>query len=393
MPCSRAPAIRESIRLIDVGPERTDALSVSIADAVAIRGLDGEPSQQDASGAWIAWSWTTSPAPPRPDLTSLALHDDQMSLDVVETAERRRAASRRRTTRSASTCPARSQPPAARASRHRPPSPRRQHRCCRTTAWAAPPPSSPRSSRQASRRARPSPPSSSDSDLVEPDDSEPVEPEAQAPVDAADEGEGPVGQAPEDSDPDEDSDARQGASARQRTRQGRRRRGRRLRRSDSLRGIRMTTSHYPPVGTLIAGADVFYPALDQDDAHGCPARARQRAAGRRDFRSRPGIRLPRSAAERGLAGAGAPGGDDRRPLGRQRRSRPRTATAPASRRARISWPIPMSCGRCTTPICSEPIRSIWHREQSKQPPWQSAPTSPPVTLPDPARPSAMSCAD
>ncbi len=25
--------------------------------------------------------------------------------------------------------------------------------------------------------------------------------------------------------------------------------------------------HYPPVGTLIAGADVFYPALDQDDGH------------------------------------------------------------------------------------------------------------------------------
>jgi hypothetical protein len=25
--------------------------------------------------------------------------------------------------------------------------------------------------------------------------------------------------------------------------------------------------HYPPVGTLIAGADVFYPALDQDGGH------------------------------------------------------------------------------------------------------------------------------
>ena len=212
---------------------------------------------------------------------------------------------------------------------------------------------------------------STESDLVEPDDSEPVEPEAQAPVDARPtrardrSGKRPKTATPtktatpargpaEDVDDDVDV-AEVGQLARDQ--------------DDDV--------HYPPVGTLIAGADVFYPALDQDDGH---AALRELASVLLD----DGIFDPDQASDfleaqrsEGLPVPARQEGTTAVALGRQRRSRPRTATAPASRKARISWPIPMSCGRCTTPICNEPIQSIWHREQSKQPPCQSAPTFPP----------------
>ncbi len=229
----QAPAIRESIRLIDVGPERTDTLSVTIADAVAIHGLDGEPSQQeradmdrleldDISGASKA------------GLTTLALHDDQMSLDVVETAEVS-SSEPSAYDQGGEHVPGPFEPPAAPqpappavAAPAAPLLPDDSLGSAAAVEPAIEPASQPASEIVAAH--------SSESDLVEPDDSEPVEPEAQAPVDAADEGEGPVGQAPEDSDPDEDSDpARTRDPARTSTTMST------LRRSDSLRGIRMTT--------------------------------------------------------------------------------------------------------------------------------------------------------
>jgi hypothetical protein len=82
----QAPAIRESIRLIDVGQERADTLSVTIADAVAIHGLDGEPSQH-ARSDMDRLELDDIPGASKVELTTLALHDDQMSLDVVETVE------------------------------------------------------------------------------------------------------------------------------------------------------------------------------------------------------------------------------------------------------------------------------------------------------------------
>jgi hypothetical protein len=255
----QAPAIRESIRLIDVGPERTDTLSVTIADAVAVHGLDGEPSQQERA-EMDRLELDEISGTSKAGLTPLALHDDQMSLDVVETAE-----------------VSSSEPSAYDHGGEHAPGPFEPSATPQPSPAAVAPPAAPLSpddSLGSATAVEPaigpaSPPAiqpaneivaSPSSDLVEPDHSEPVEPEAQAPVDAVDEGEGPVGQAPEDSDPgkapgedkgpskdvDDDVDvAEVGQLARDQ--------------DDDV--------HYPPVGTLIAGADVFYPALDEDGGH------------------------------------------------------------------------------------------------------------------------------
>ena len=82
----QAPAIRESIRLIDVGQERGDAMSVAVADAVASRELDAEPWQHERSRTERPELDDVSSAA-KADLVSLALHDEQMNLDVVETVE------------------------------------------------------------------------------------------------------------------------------------------------------------------------------------------------------------------------------------------------------------------------------------------------------------------
>jgi hypothetical protein len=82
----QSPTMRESVRLIDVRQDETDAAPVSIADAVAIRGLDGEPLDDDQSGTERRELDDVAGASKK-DFTSLALHDDQMNLDVVETAD------------------------------------------------------------------------------------------------------------------------------------------------------------------------------------------------------------------------------------------------------------------------------------------------------------------
>jgi hypothetical protein len=252
----QAPTIRESIRLIDVGPERTDTLSVTIADAVAIHGLDGGPSQQeraemdrveldDISGASKA------------GLTTLALHDDQMSLDVVETAEVSSSEPSAydqggEHTPGPFVPPATPQPaPAAVAAPAAPLLPDSSLGSATANEPAIEPASQPASEIVASR--------SSDSELVEPVDSGPVEPEAQAPADAADEGEGPVGQAPEDSDPGKEPDKGPGEDVDEDVDV--------VEKAGQLARDQDDDVQYPPVGTLVAGADVFYPALDEDDGH------------------------------------------------------------------------------------------------------------------------------
>jgi hypothetical protein len=259
----QAPAIRESIRLIDVGQERADALSVTVADAVAIRGLDGEPWQHarsgmdrleldDIPGAWKA------------DLTSLALHDDQMSLDVVEAAE---VSSREPVyDHGGEHAPGPFEPPAAPqpapvavATPAAPLLPDDSLASTTATEPASEPASPPANQPIAAR--------SSDSDPVEPE-AQSLEPEAQAPVDAVDEGEGQVGQSPEGQDPGKNVDKGPGKNVDKGP-------GR-----DIDKGVDAAEDagkvardqdddvHYPPVGSLIAGADVFYPALDQDGGHG-----------------------------------------------------------------------------------------------------------------------------
>src|SRR5690606_25288259 len=79
----QAPAIRESIRLIDVAPEREDVLSVAVAEAVAGRGIDGRFPEHERSSTEL----DDIPRVAKADLTEVALQDDHMCLDVVETAE------------------------------------------------------------------------------------------------------------------------------------------------------------------------------------------------------------------------------------------------------------------------------------------------------------------
>jgi hypothetical protein len=83
----QSSVMKESFRVIDIVPDGADALPVSIADAVAMRGLDGElggehegrdggrPELDEVAGAATA------------DPASVTLRDGGMSLDVVETVD------------------------------------------------------------------------------------------------------------------------------------------------------------------------------------------------------------------------------------------------------------------------------------------------------------------
>ena len=112
---------------------------------------------------------------------------------------------------------------------------------------------------------------------------------------------------------------------------------------------------YPPVGTLVASADVLYPAVDQGTPR-CAARAGRRPAGRCHLRSRGDVR-----ARRG--GSGARACRRRRATSRRsarpvrtltsRRSRTHTTT-PATKTATTTWRTPGSRVSCTTPTCSRP---------------------------------------
>jgi hypothetical protein len=257
----QAPAIRESIRLIDVGQERADTLSATIADAVAIRGLDGEPSQHARSDMDRVELDDIAGAA-KVGLTGLALHDDQMSLDVVETAE---VSSRESSyDQGGEQQPDAFEPPAvpqpAPVAAAIPPAPLLPDASLAGTTASEPAsePVSPPASQPVAARST---------------DTVPVEPEAQAPVDVVDEGEG-IGQSPEAQPPDEAPGKEPGKVADK---------GKNIDKGqgkDIDKGVDAADDaakvardqdddvQYPPVGTLIAGADVFYPALDQDGGHG-----------------------------------------------------------------------------------------------------------------------------
>lgn len=256
----QSPTMRDSIRLIDVGPERADPLSLSIANAVAIRGLDGEPLQHarsgmdrleldDIPGAWKA------------DSTSLALPDDQMSLEVVETVDvsrgERSAYGQDGEQEPASLVPPAAVPqPAPAAVDDRAGSALPNDGLAGATAAEA-------VSEPASQPASQPVAWASDSDLVEVGGIEPVEPAARAPDETADKGEGQVGGSPEGRGPGKgagkDIDEGPGKDVDKEV--------------DAVKEVgRLTRDqdddvHYPPVGSLIAGADVLYPMLDQGAAH------------------------------------------------------------------------------------------------------------------------------
>jgi hypothetical protein len=266
----QSPTMRESIRLIEVGEERPDTLSVSVADAVALRGVDGEAWEHDRSGTELPVLDDIAGVT-KTDVASVALHDDQMNLDVVETADVWNSDP------SAYQHDVEPEPGPV-----EPPAPAVQPAPLASAEPAADP-MLPGDSLAAATAVEPAletaPPvvatwSTDTEPVIEP--AEPViEPEAQAPDDTANEGDGqdpPPAEdsaadhdAPEDDDPpendggleDEDDPeketAKQGDAAEEPTRGA-------LDQDDDV--------YYPAVGSLIAGADVLYPALDDDSAHG-----------------------------------------------------------------------------------------------------------------------------
>jgi hypothetical protein len=259
----QSPTMRESIRLIEVGEERPDALSVSIADAVAVRGLDGDPWAHDRSDTELPVLDDVAGAT-KTDVASVPLQDDQMDLDVVETADI-----------------SSSDPSAYHHEVEPEPGPVEPPATAAQPALAgAEPAAAPMLAADGLAGApavepalETAPPvvatwSTDTEPITEP--LEPViEPEAQAPDDTANEGDGQdpppaTGSAGEDDDPPEDDapehddvpekkPAKHGDAA-----------------EAPARGARDQDDDvaYPPVGCLIAGADVLYPALDDDSAHG-----------------------------------------------------------------------------------------------------------------------------
>jgi hypothetical protein len=259
----QSPTMRESIRLIEVGEERPDTLSVSIADAVALRAVDGEPWEHDRSGTELPVLDDIAGVT-KTDVASVALHDDQMNLDVVETAD------------VSSSDPSAYQHDVEAEPGPVPPSAGAIQPAPVVTELAAEP-ALPEGGLASGSVAVPAletaPPVvtvwPSETELVEPI-TPPVEVEAQPPDDTANEGDGqdppPAedsaadddapedGDIPEDDDPVEDGDApdKKGDAA-----------GNAPRARDQNDDV-----YYPAVGSLIAGADVLYPALDDDNAHG-----------------------------------------------------------------------------------------------------------------------------
>jgi hypothetical protein len=260
----QSPTMRESIRLIEVGEERPDALSVSIADAVAIRGLDGEPWEHDRSGMELPVLDDIA-GDSKTDLPSVALHDDQMNLDVVETAE-----------------VSSSEPSDY------------QHDVEPQPGPVAPPatPVQPAPVAVAEPAAEPALPGDSlagptveavlettpqaatawpsDTELVEPI----AEPQAQAPDDTASAGDGQdpqpsTGSAGEDVDPGEDDPAEDGGVPEDHDAPEKKAERKADAAEEATRSaLDQDDVYYPPVGSLIAGADVLYPALDQESAPG-----------------------------------------------------------------------------------------------------------------------------
>jgi hypothetical protein len=281
----QAPAIRESIRLIDVGQERGDAISVAVADAVVSRELEAEPWQQERSRAERPELDDVSSAA-KADLVSLALHDEQMSLDVVETVE---VSSKEPSVYGQGGVPEPvvAAPSAAAA---KPASATADDRSGAASADGSAADATGSVTETATEAAllpatqpaiepvvvtRPSDieligsgegdlVEPSEGDLVEPSEGDPgaqsPEPEAEAPDDAIDPGDErpPAGHAADKGGDkadkgfgkkaDKQADVAE-AAGKDATEQ-----------DDDV--------YYPPVGTLIAAADVLYPALDGGDAHG-----------------------------------------------------------------------------------------------------------------------------
>jgi hypothetical protein len=261
----QSPSMRETVRLIDVRQDGTDAAPVSIADAVAIRGLDGEPSEHDQSDTERRELDDVAGASKK-DPTSLALHDDQMNLDVVETADVVRA-DPSEYEQDAEPEPG---PVAPSAAVVQPP----PVVVAEPVAELALPEGSPGGAAvaEAVLETAPQPVAAwpTNTEVIEPI-TPPVEPEAQPADDSANASDGqdeqPASEGaaddrdlPEHDDVPEDDDVAEHGDAPDKKEDVV---GKAARARDEDEDV-----YYPAVGSLIAGADVLYPAVDHDEEHG-----------------------------------------------------------------------------------------------------------------------------
>ncbi|HEX5079810.1 MAG TPA: hypothetical protein VFV80_11725 [Geminicoccaceae bacterium] len=272
----QAPTMRESVRLIDIVPD-SDPTPVPIADAVAVRGLDGESWQHDGSAVQQP-ELEQIEAASSTDFKAVALHDEQMSLDVVETAAAPHAA------------PALPEPDAHQPATIAPVMPMPAAPAAPPTPMATLEPALPETAVAAP--AEPAPEAQSQTAPTWPTTPLPLEPtmpaaepEAPAPDGVADIGDdapdrpqsadqngGPKGNAGGKDKPGDkghgaaDHDADDGDDG-----FGAGHHGEQAGKGQAPAHARAAADHdvrYPPVGSLLASADVVYPEHDRGGAHG-----------------------------------------------------------------------------------------------------------------------------
>jgi hypothetical protein len=232
----QSPTMKDSIRVVDIAPEGADSQPVSIAEAVAHGGLDGgdtwgadglggtRPELDEVAGASIRASG------------DLAFEHDPLDLDRVETADA-----------AASDAPGyygnEVEEPATFEPAH-PEAP--------ASAPVAVEPAVEPVAAEAAPTAEPVPEQASALGTTWPDGSEPVVADGSAEAEALEEESTADDAPPKDvagGDEDEDQDEPDHAAGHGE-----------LDDDDDV--------YYPPVGDLIAGSDVLYPALDQAAAQG-----------------------------------------------------------------------------------------------------------------------------
>ncbi len=245
----QSPVMKDSIRLIDIVPDGADA-PVSVAEAVAVHGLEGgsweheggdRPQLDEVGGASTT------------DSGSLALHDDRMSLDVVEAAK---------TPDDAATTAYQNVEPETGAGP--PSSATAQPELAGATPQAAAP-ALPEDSYQASATVEPAPQAAPPVDTAWSSGVKPVEP---TPTDATDELAAQEPKQEPDQGADPDGGEQQGQQDQDKPVQS----GKPVQDADHHEQHAPAPDHddvyYPPVGSLVEGADVLYPALDQAAAQG-----------------------------------------------------------------------------------------------------------------------------
>jgi hypothetical protein len=232
----QSPAMKDSIRLIDIAPSGADGLPASIADVVTSGGLDDGGWEGDGPGAARQELDEVASASTRAS-GDFALERDPLDLDRVEA-----------TAAPAGAVPGHDEGEGEVAATAAPAAPAEPA----PTAAAAPAVEPAAADEVASLTAEPVPAQASAVEPIRPVDTEPVVAE---PVAQADEIQG------EDPADDQGDGGTKGAGGDP---------GEDIAEEDTGKGVLDDDDdvYYPPVGDLLIGSDVFYPALDRAAAPG-----------------------------------------------------------------------------------------------------------------------------